>query len=49
MAHDLLIRIKSASELLTCWLFSQNSFSCVLFQPGYLSEADAVQIVKTKL
>lgn len=41
--------MKSDSELLTCWLFSQNSFSCVLFQREYLSEADARKSVKTKV
>jgi hypothetical protein len=37
-----------ASWTLTCWLFSGSSFSCVLFPLGYLSEADAIQSVKTK-
>lgn len=49
MAHDLRVTIKSDFELLTCWLFSQNRFSCVLSQLGYLSEAGASQSVKTKL
>ena len=43
--HDSMIRRKGDFKLLTCWLFSQNSFSCVLFQLGYLSGADAIQSV----
>ena len=36
---------KGDFKSLTCWPFSQNSFSCVLFQLGYLSGADAIQSV----
>lgn len=35
------------SQMLTCWLFSRSSSSCVPFLLGYPSEADAKQSVKT--
>ena len=43
--HESVIRRKGDFKSLTCWLFSQNSFSCVLVQLGCLSGADAIQSV----